>query len=164
MFSNTVPPRLPRLFGHVICVSILLIVPGACQYRIAFSSPLRQDKTAATGAIRFLKNDFEMRLDSAQKANQPVFIDFYTDWCGPCRRMDKDVFTDGRVSDFFNQSFLSLKVNAEKGEGIALAKKFNVSAYPTMIFLNGKGVEKERIVGMATATHLQKAGKKAKGS
>ena len=78
--------------------------------------------------------------------------------------MDKDVFTDGRVSDFFNQSFLSLKVNAEKGEGIALAKKFNVGAYPTMIFLNGKGEEKERIVGMTTASHLQKAGKKAKGS
>jgi len=164
MFSNTAPSRLPRLFGHFVCVSLLLIMLDACKYRVAFSSPLRQDKTAATGAIAFLKSDFAMRLDSAQKASQPVFIDFYTDWCGPCRRMDKDVFTDGRVSDFFNQSFLNLKVNAEKGEGIALARKFNVGAYPTMIFLNGKGVEKERIVGMATAANLQKAGKKAKGS
>lgn len=87
-------------------------------------------------------------------------MDFYTDWCGPCRVMDRDVFTDGNLATFFNENFLNLKINAEKGEGVALAKQFGISGYPTLLFLNTEGVEAQRVVGIATASKLMKIGKR----
>ena len=85
-----------------------------------------------------------------------MFIDFYTSWCGPCRVMDRDVFTDSKLAAHLNGHFINLKINAEKGEGIALAKQFGVGAYPTLVFLDENGAERERIVGFATANRLLK--------
>lgn len=132
----------------------------SCGYRVAFSSPLRESRKTEQSAVPFQKSAFEARIDSARLAGRPVFIDFYTDWCGPCRTLDRDVFTDASLADYLAGHFLSLKVNAEKGEGIALARKFGVGAYPTLIFLRPDGVEKTRIVGLATASRLLKTAKK----
>lgn len=52
-----------------------------------------------------------------------MFVDFYTDWCGPCKVMARDVFPQKQVGDFFNAKFVCLKLNAEK-EGRELAKLF----------------------------------------
>jgi thioredoxin-related protein len=84
--------------------------------------------------------DFE--LDSIiLKSNKPlILMDFYTTWCGPCKRMDREVFTDSSIVKQINSNFISLKVNAEEGKGIFLAKKYNVTTYPTYLFLNNKGV------------------------
>lgn len=65
-----------------------------------------------------------------------VFIDFYTAWCGPCKRMDKEVLAEKSVSRLIDSTFILLKVDAEKGYGIALSKKYNVTSYPTYVFLN----------------------------
>ncbi len=59
----------------------------------------------------------------------------------------------------FNEKFLNLKVNAEKGDGIALAKEFGISGYPTLLFLDGGGMEQKRLVGITTAKNLIKVGK-----
>ena len=64
-----------------------------------------------------------------------VFVDFYTDWCGPCKVMAKDVFPQKQVGDYFNAKFVCLKLNAEK-EGRELAKRFKVTAYPTFIVVD----------------------------
>ena len=68
-----------------------------------------------------------------------VFMDCYTVWCGPCKMMNERVFTQKVVGDYFKKHFIPLKVDMEKGEGIALRKKFDVNAFPTMFILDAEG-------------------------
>lgn len=80
---------------------------------------------------------FQDALSLAKKEKKMVFIDFFTDWCGPCKKMSKDVFPLKSVGEYMNHKFICLKINAEK-EGKDLAKRFEVKAYPTFIILNPK--------------------------
>src|SRR5688572_16801831 len=83
--------------------------------------------TAQESLINFQKDiSWQSVLDSAVKGNKLVFVDLYTDWCVPCKRMEQEVFSIRGVAEVFNNRFINYKVNAEKGEGIALAKKYGV--------------------------------------
>lgn len=88
-------------------------------------------------------------LDQAELENKLVFVDFYTTWCLPCRLMDEEVFPDQRVGDFMNENFINYKVNAEKDNGVNLAFVYEVSAYPTLLFLDAKGRVIEKKIGAA---------------
>ena len=66
-------------------------------------------------------------------------MDAYTTWCGPCKRMARDVFSNAEVGKFFNKHFINIKVDMEKGEGPRLAGKYRVNSYPTLLFLDEKG-------------------------
>ena len=63
-----------------------------------------------------------------------VFMDAYATWCGPCKWMSANVFTDPKVADYFNANFVNIKMDMEKGEGPELARQFNLRAYPTLVF------------------------------
>ncbi len=78
-------------------------------------------------------------LDRAEKEKKPVFVDFYTTWCTPCKMMDRDVFTDSALAQYYNENFISYKVDCEKGNGQNLAAIYNVSNYPTLVYLDHKG-------------------------
>ena len=101
---------------------------------------------AAQGII-FEKGTFAEVLAKAQKEKKLIFVDFYTDWCGPCKLMDAQVFSRDNVGAFFNANFVNYKINAEKGEGVEIARKYKVSAYPTMFFLSPDGTPAHMIVG-----------------
>lgn len=78
---------------------------------------------------------FEEAIVAAKQENKLVFIDFFTDWCGPCKMMARETFPQKKVGDFMNERFVCLKLNAEK-EGKELAARFEVKAYPTFIVLD----------------------------
>ena len=86
----------------------------------------------------FRSISFDEALKVAAQENKLVFIDFYTDWCGPCKKMAREVFPQKMVGDFMNAKFVNLKLNAEK-EGKELAARYKVNAYPTFIILDTKG-------------------------
>lgn len=89
-------------------------------------------------------------IQQAKNENKMVFIDFYTDWCGPCRKMSRDVFPQKSVGDYLNGQFVCIKLNAEK-EGLEQAKRFNVKAYPTFIVLDTNETVKMHIEGALSA-------------
>lgn len=86
--------------------------------------------------IDFQQGTWKEVLKKAQELNKPVFVDIYTTWCGPCKRMSADIFPLKEVGDVYNQQFICYKIDAEKGEGILLAKKYDVKFYPTYLFIN----------------------------
>ena len=86
---------------------------------------------------------FAEGVAAAKAEGKLVFIDFFTEWCGPCRMMANNIFPQKAVGDYFNEKFVCLKIDAEKGEGVELAKRFNVTAYPTFIVLDAN----EKLLG-----------------
>lgn len=141
--------------------ALLIVLNGlsSCGYRVVLNTQKPNASPNASAPLAFFRDDFKARLDSARQSGKPVFLDFYTDWCGPCKVMDRDVFPDRQLADFFNSNFICLKINTEKGEGPALARLYNIEAYPTMIFLDKEGQERKRIIGLTTAGQLKKSGR-----
>ena len=76
-----------------------------------------------------------------------ILVDFETESCVWCDRLDADTFTDQRVIDFAKKNYISKKIDAEKGDGPEQKKKYRVRGYPTILFLDSQGVEIDRIVG-----------------
>lgn len=93
----------------------------------------------AQEAIQFQDIPFKDLVAKAKKENKIVFIDAYASWCGPCKMMEKNVFTQKSVGDYFNSSFVNARFDMEKGEGREIAAKYGVRSYPTYLFLNGDG-------------------------
>ncbi|WP_316817788.1 thioredoxin family protein [Pedobacter nyackensis] len=128
----------------------------------AFSCALCLGLLAQSREINF-KHDaaFKEVLAEAKKQNKLIFFDAYTSWCGPCKVMSNTVFKTDSVADFFNQTFVNLKVDMEKGEGPDLNKRFEVNAYPTLLFIDGDGNLVHKIVGSAPANEFMAESRKA---
>lgn len=78
-------------------------------------------------------------LDKAKSENKFILLDAYASWCGPCKMMAKEIFPLKEVGEAINPYFVSVKIDMEKGEGIDLAKKYNVRNYPTYLFFDSNG-------------------------
>ena len=83
--------------------------------------------------INFYKGTFEEAVAEANKQGKPLFVDVYTSWCGPCKRMAKNVFTIPRVGEFYNKNFVCYKLNAEDRND--LREKYAFTSFPTLMFL-----------------------------
>lgn len=104
---------------------------------------------AATPASALDWDGWNAGLQSAARSKRPVLVDVYTDWCGWCKRMDRDVYARTDVASYLSSHFVTVKLNAESGEMVSwkgknssarsLASGFGVSGYPTTIFLDSKG-------------------------
>ena len=96
-------------------------------------------QNATEKGIHFEHGTFAQLLEKAKKENKPIMIDAYTTWCGPCKLMSKTTFMNDTAAEFYNRNFVSAKIDMEKGEGLEIAKKYNVKCYPTFLFLDGNG-------------------------
>ena len=113
--------------------------------------------TLSTGQeIRYDRVDFLNQpawkevMAQARQTGKIIFLDGYTTWCRPCKKMDKEVFTRPQVANYFNQKFINVKYDMEKGEGPRLKKKYGISAFPTYLFITANGKVVHRIVGAHT--------------
>lgn len=102
--------------------------------------------TCADAAVKWSDESYEQILARAKQENKYVFIDFFTTWCGPCKRMDEKTFTDAKVQDLLN-TMISADWDAEKDPSMALAKKYKVAAYPTLLVIGPDGKEVDRHLG-----------------
>ena len=124
----------PRPLTLALLAAIALAVPTA---------PGR----AGPAEVRWRSWDDGLR--EASRSSRPVLVDVYTDWCGWCRRMDRDVYARNDVREYLAKRFITVKLNAESRangqyEGRvqtsrALAQRFRVTGYPTSVFLRAGG-------------------------
>ncbi|WP_415328201.1 thioredoxin family protein [Chryseobacterium sp. MMS23-Vi53] len=115
--------------------------------KLAILSSLFIGAIAFAQGIQFEDTNFSTVLAKAKKENKLVFIDAYASWCGPCKLMVKNVFPQKAVGDYYNSHFVNAKIDMEKGEGVDLAKKYNVKAFPTYLFVDGNGEVVHRTLG-----------------
>jgi thioredoxin-related protein len=101
--------------------------------------------------VQFFQGTWEQLLAEAQRTGKPVFVDMYTDWCGWCKVMDRNTFSNAEVGTYVTQNYLAYKLNAERGEGPALARKYQVSGYPTVVVLKYDGSHLTNLVGYLDA-------------
>ena len=93
----------------------------------------------------FLPLSLDKALSLASRQNRIVFIDFCTTWCGACRKLDEDTWSDGKVIEQLKKKTVPLKIDADKEQ--IIRDKFKIRAYPTLLFLNSDGSILARIVG-----------------
>lgn len=88
--------------------------------------------------------DYNQAISSAQSAKKPVMIDFYVNWCGWCKVLDRDTYTDPDVVKLSRQ-FVCVKVDGDKNDN--LTSQYNITGYPTIIFLDSTSREANRVGG-----------------
>lgn len=105
-----------------------------------------KSKTATTttnvvkpSGINFIEDDWNNALQQAKAKNKLVFLDIYATWCGPCKMLKQYTFSDTAVGSFFNQNFINISVDGEKGIGPQLAQQFSINGYPSLIITDAQG-------------------------
>lgn len=90
-------------------------------------------------SLTIIEQDYNKAINLALKENKMLFVDFYTTWCAPCKKLDKLIFSNESIKKELSKNFILLKYNAEKDDKFHLSKKHHVSSYPTGIILNKNG-------------------------
>lgn len=111
--------------------------------------------------IVFKKDDWSSILAQAKAEDKLIFVDAYTTWCGPCKKMDRDVFPQMEVGSFYNAMFINVKMDMEKGQGIKLARDYNVNAFPSFLFIDGDGKIMHRTAGFHDVNEFLALGNEA---
>lgn len=99
------------------------------------------------GGIDFFHGSFAEAQDKADETGKLIFMDGFATWCGPCKYMSANTFTDSQVGDLYNTFFVNMKVDMEKGEGPRLARMYRVRAYPTLFIMDSGGQVLEKMEG-----------------
>ena len=114
--------------------------------------------------IRFAEGSWKELLETAKKEGKLIFVDCYTEWCQPCKQMEQQVFPSKKVEKFYNEHFINVKMDMEKGEGPVILNTYKINAFPTLLFVNGEGGEVYRIVGSKKEAELLQVGADALAS
>lgn len=89
--------------------------------------------------IAFHQGSWNEALQRAKKENKTIFLDISATWCGPCKMLKANTFSNQEVGKFYNSNFINVAVDGEKGEGVELAKKYKIRGYPSILFINSDG-------------------------
>ena len=120
---------------------LALILPALALGASAFSAPQAQAKPAAKIAWR---TSLPAAMKEAQRLRKPLMVDFFATWCGPCKMLDAQTYTDKKVIAE-SKNFVSVHIDVDKNQ--ALAQKYKVNGIPNILFLRPDGSVAQSEVG-----------------
>jgi len=97
--------------------------------------PRAQNETSGRGKVQWVA--LETAMERAKEQDKLLFLDFYTDWCGYCKKLDAQTLADKTVADTLNKHFLSVKINGDNNR--SLAAQYRVRGFPTLVFARHDG-------------------------
>jgi thioredoxin-related protein len=150
---------MKRIISNFVVTSILL--GGLCfpGNQAAMAGP-ETGKPAAKKANpeKISWVSYDEGLAQAKKEGKHILIDFYTTWCGWCKKMDRSTFSDAAVVDFMKEKMIAIKVNGESPkpaihedrpftERTLTRDIYGVRGFPTYFFLNPQGKALYKVPG-----------------
>ena len=97
-----------------------------------------------TAKIAFIENDLAVAKQQAQNQSKLIMVDFWADWCSPCKWMDEQTFNRPEVINYLNNNYISVRVNIDNLDGLAYKNQYDIRFLPTILILdaNGKVIKK----------------------
>jgi thioredoxin 1 len=144
-------------FSTLLLISAILIFAFVPANKKADTSLTITGKSEV--GIQFVEANWAKAVEQAKKEKKMIFIDAYTSWCGPCRMLKQNTFTDKTAGDYFNKHFVNIALDMEQGDGIAFAQKYQVAAYPTLFIMDAEEKSVTTSEGYINAGQLIEFGK-----
>lgn len=136
----------------------ILIVAAAVGFYF-YNNPSVNFTADKKGGIQFQRGNWNEALQLAKKENKLIFLDVYATWCGPCKKMKKYTFTDKEVGQYYNEHFINVSLDGEKGDGPIISDRYGVTGYPALLFVDGNGKLVTQRNGYHTSKELLAAGR-----
>lgn len=124
-----------------------------------FSKPI-EGKALCSSGVRWTEGlNWQQVKEKAKMENKFIFFDCYATWCGPCKTMDKNVYTDSMVGQFMNDKFICVKVQLDRTEyddnevkkwyteASMIQSYYSVTSFPTFLFFSPNGTPLHKGVG-----------------
>lgn len=105
------------------------------------------------------EKDWLNALNQAEEQNKVLFLDIYAVWCGPCKKMNNEVFSDPFVAGYYNKNFINAKVDGESQFGTILAREFGLKGYPSMYYIDHSKFAYSVLVGFRPSENFLDYGK-----
>ena len=143
----------------LLALAVISII-GAFAFTYTPKEKITKAATDEKG-IQFIEQDWAKALQQAKAEKKLVFLDIYASWCGPCKMLKRNTFSNEEVATFFNSNFVNVSVDGEKTVGPDLARKYSLEGYPTLIIADAEGNPVLYTVGYIDAGTLMKFAKEA---
>jgi thiol-disulfide isomerase/thioredoxin len=110
---------------------------------------------ATQNQVNFYKGSYDDFLREAKNMKRPIMLDFWASWCGPCKKLENETLANPNFASYLNSNYMVYKVDIDSFDGMAIADRFAVDAYPTLILLDSKTKFVGRYRGFFPADYLK---------
>lgn len=148
------------LFGIIFSANTVIAQNGPAR-------PLPGQETEPNNKAKSIEwLNIEEVQEKVKEEPRKVFIDVYTDWCGWCKKMDKETFAAPEVVEYVSNNYYAVKMDAESKDSVTfhdqtltkreLARSLRVQSFPTIIFFNEELTRFQPAPGYRNAEQFKK--------